>query len=406
MPSEKLLYFSNLLVSRLINAGKSASSISPSEILCVKLDEIGDMATALVVFPWLKKQFPSAKITVLCKPFAGSLLDNNPNIYRVIHNINEWEIRYDMVIELRGTWQTLWKSIHPKFWPIFRLDRGWIRFIQRGKQMHESITNFRIVEPLLDLEKLGMNLPNSRSKSRFLPIDSNLMLRSHDLLFPSSEDKKASEIWISQAKDEALERTGEQPLGVAVIHAGARKRLRQWPLTNFAEVARWLWVEQRIWPIWVCTKEEKEDLEGVFTPELGTLWVSEEAQPNNTSLLAFFALIQGSRIFIGNESGPLQLADLAGVPLLGLFGPGVPDVFYPTNAQVIHVGNEPSISNENKENLCTEETENISPKVVVHCLLNCNPCDQINCLHSNNPCIQRISVGTVIDVLKSRLLTQ
>lgn len=406
MKSEKLLYFFNILVSRVINAGKAIDSVQPSEILCIKWDEIGDMATALAVFPLLKKQYPKAKITVLCKPFAGSLLDNNPHIHAVIHDVNEWQSRYDLVVELRGTWKTMWRSLHPKFWPVFRVDRGWIRFLQRGNQPHEVITNLRTIEPLLkDNHRTHGSSNGNSSTKNFTPNNLRDELGSQPLLFPSASDECDAEEWLSKARNEAISRMGDIPVGMAIIHAGARKSLRQWPLENFAEVSRWLWSERKIWSIWVCTQEEKSDIQKVYSPDLGTLWVSEEAEPKNTSLLAFYALIKRSSVFIGNESGPLQLADLAGIPLLGLFGPGVPHVFYPFNAEVLKLGDVNLQANSsNSDNDTTGEKSPM--KLVIHCLLACNPCDQEHCIHPQRPCMHRISISIVLEELKNRLLTQ
>jgi len=405
MNSEKALYFFNILVSRLINAGKQARSLQPSKILCVKLDEIGDMATALGVFAELKKSFPSAEITVLCKPFAGSLLHNNPNVDRIIYELKQWNSAYDLVVELRGTWKTLWRALNYKYWPGYRVDRGWIRLKQRGNQPHEAITNYRIIEPVL---KAALSSEISLISSNFsggnvqFPGSTGL-----GLIHPTSEDAAAAELWMSQAQRQAFAVKGELPKGTAIIHAGARRVLRQWPLGNFATVADWLWEHHRIWPIWVGTAEEKPNLESVWKSDLGTLWISEEASPRNTSLLAFYAFIQRASLFIGNESGPLQLAALGDVPLLGLFGPGVEHVFYPIGAQVFSVSETGAISTEEQREVIEKETTVPGvPKAILHCVLPCNPCDQLHCIQPGNPCIQRISLTAVIQVLDKYVLTQ
>ena len=48
-----------------------------------------------------------------------------------------------------------------------------------------------------------------------------------------------------------------------------------------------------------------------------------------SSLGTFASVISRAELFLGNESGPLQIADAMGVKSIGLFGPGVKDVFYP-----------------------------------------------------------------------------
>jgi ADP-heptose:LPS heptosyltransferase len=160
----------------------------------------------------------------------------------------------------------------------------------------------------------------------------------------------------------------------------------------------------------VGTSEEKESLQSVHTPELGTLWISEEAEPQNTSLSAFYALISKANLFIGNESGPLQLASLSGVPLLGLFGPGVERVFYPwgSDVTVLNALGEIIRTDSTTHNIQEEGylAKGKNKKVVIHCLLDCNPCDQVNCIHPDNPCMHRISIHQVVAILQNQFFTQ
>lgn len=375
--TEKHLYFANLLVSRFISASKRADKLSPETILCVKWDEIGDMATSVHVFTLLRARYPDAEITVLCKPFVATMLENHPAVNHVITSIGDWKKQYQLVVELRGTWTTLWKSLHWKTMPNFRVDRGWIRFLQRGNQLHETETNYNIIAPLLD------GLPNQQGK-----------------LFPSLQAETHAMNWARICRREAeeydLQRMGDiKGIRLAMVHVGARKQLRQWPLFNFAQLASTMWTH-RIWPIWVGVAEEKESLLKVRElAGIGSVWVGGETEPQDASLLAFYAFMQQCDVFIGNESGPLQIADLAGIPLLGIFGPGVERVFYPRDAKVVKLngdGWEVDFSAENS-------SETNSHSRVVHCLMDCNPCDQVNCVHPNNSCIQRITVDLVFRTL-------
>ena len=96
---------------------------------------------------------------------------------------------------------------------------------------------------------------------------------------------------------------------------------------------------------------------------------------SNFGLQGFASLCKYATIFLGNESGPLQIAaTYKTLPLIALYGPGVPNVFYPIG----------------------------SNKRVLHHVLDCNPCDQVNCVQPNNPCIeiiQTLDVQNEIDLL-------
>jgi ADP-heptose:LPS heptosyltransferase len=355
MMSEKWLYFFNILASRWVNAlgpGGFGFSMRPSapeksspersngqgsmkpklaikSILVVKWDEIGDMAAAVHVFGTLKSAYPEAELHVLCKPFVSTLIAGDLAIDKVITHIEDWQERYDAVIELRGTWQTLRKSLSLRTMPKYRLDRGWVRFLQRGAQPHEVVTNERIIRPLV-----GEGFPIAKRQ-----------------LFPSIAELAKAQGW-AESKD------------YAILHTGARRELRRWPLERFVALSKWLLSEKNHIPIWVGTAEEEGQLDEAFAMgAAGKKWVP----PEGSSLLSFYAFIASSKLYVGNESGPLQLADIAEVPLVAIYGPGVPDVFYPQ-------------SNRSR---------------VLHEVLDCNPCDQIQCVRPSDRCIDRISLASV-----------
>ena len=85
---------------------------------------------------------------------------------------------------------------------------------------------------------------------------------------------------------------------------------------------------------------------------------------NGFSLSEFSCLCSKANFYVGNESGPLHIASAFDVPLLGLYGPGVPNVFYPMGKN----------------------------SKVLHHVLACNPCNQLDCVEPESPCITRIQV--------------
>jgi ADP-heptose:LPS heptosyltransferase len=381
--AEKHLYFCNILVSRWVNAlglgqGRlksgfvSGVNVDPSasgaihsvvaiqssikSILVVKWDEIGDMAAAVHVFGTLKLAYPDAKITVLCKPFVASLIAGDPAVDEVITSIEDWQERYDLLVELRGTWKTLWKSLALRTMPKYRVDRGWVRFLQRGDQPHEVVTNERIIRPLL-----GKGEPIAKRA-----------------LYPSAAEIAQAQEWSDWAlsgeggaqvdpsfnQSEGKETDSAEFIGYAILHTGARRELRRWPLERFVILSKWLLKEKNLMPIWVGTSDEEHQLDEAFVlGAAGKKWVA----PEGSSLLSFYAFIASSKLYAGNESGPLQLADIAEIPLVAIYGPGVPDVFYPMSAQ----------------------------SRVLHEVLDCNPCDQIHCVRPSDRCIDRIGLASV-----------
>jgi ADP-heptose:LPS heptosyltransferase len=389
MMSEKWLYFFNILVSRWVNALGPGGLRSPIKtILVVKWDEIGDMAAAVHVFGTLKSAYPEAELHVLCKPFVSTLIAGDPAIDKVITNIEDWQQRYDVVVELRGTWQTLRKSLSLRTMPKYRVDRGWVRFLQRGAQPHEVVTNERIIRPLVGegfLVSKRQLFPSEAEVAEAKgwtdwaigtdqifggsssdPTYFNSNNSPNEVLAEGRLDFSVKEVSgdVNSIFHQAAGVTNNHADGYAILHTGARRELRRWPLERFVALSKWLLSEKNLIPIWVGTAEEESQLDEAFAMgAAGKKWVA----PEGSSLLSFYAFIASSKLYVGNESGPLQLADIAEVPLVAIYGPGVPDVFYPLSTR----------------------------SRVLHEVLDCNPCDQIHCVRPSERCIDRIFLATV-----------
>jgi len=334
--SEQLLYLANILMSRWVNAAKNAAAIQPQTILCVKYDEIGDVVNSTHIFALLKEKFPKATLHVLTKPYSAPLLEGNPHIDVVMTDIGAWKTRYDIVVEMRGTWRSLFKTL--RYYPKLRFDRGWVRLQHRGNQLHEVETNAEIVKELVG--DLAPQAPQ---------------------LYLMEKHKLVAAHFISSHK---LSR-------FAVIHAGARKALRRWPAQNFAALADHLQEQYGLQVVLAGIPEEVPQLQEIAQKAQHPVHLFTDG----FSLLDLAALLAQAALFVGNESGPLQVADVMQTPLVALFGPGVPTVFYPRNPK----------------SRC------------IHHILECNPCDQVHCKFPENTCMQRITQAEVYTAVAALL---
>ncbi|MBU6324565.1 MAG: glycosyltransferase family 9 protein [Bacteroidetes bacterium] len=330
--AEQRLYLANMLLSSLIRRLRRKQP-DIRHILCVKLDEIGDMATCTHVFALLKKRYPEARLSVLCKPFNRELLAHDPHVDEILTDVAQWNRRFDLVAELRGTWNTFFKSL--RYLPKLRVDRATVRFAQRGKQAHELQTNFRIVEPLL----------------RGIPFEPAQ-------LYPGTAAEQETGAWLHNNVNGPF----------AVLHTGARRELRRWPAERFAALARQLHAQYGLSIVLPGGPDEQEALQALAA----TMEVPVQVFPAQFSLNHFAALCVKAALFVGNESGPLHIACAMNAPVVGIYGPGVREVFYPWSER----------------------------NALVHHVLECNPCDQIHCVYPDSPCIRRASLEEVLDAVK------
>ncbi len=336
---EKLVYAFSMMLTRFINRSKLLHKIQPQSILVVKLDEIGDMCYALHVFDLLKKQYPSSIITVYCKPFASSLLQNHPAVHNIIHQLDEIPTNIDLWVELRGNFKTIFKALFRR--PKVRLDRGTIRFKNKmqGAHPHEIVTNQQIIAPLFQTMP-AQSYP-------LLTIGDQAQLQVHNYL------------------------EAHQINDYVLIHPGARKELRRWKPQLFAALADWLTLEMGVQVVLIGDQNETGLIASII--EKASSKVHSAAGIGDLTFLA--ALMAQAKLFVGNESGPLCMASVSNIPCVGLFGPGEPNVFYPIGKQSAYI----------------------------HHVLPCNPCNQLTCQRPEQTCMDLITLNEVQLKIKSLL---
>ena len=333
MKKEKIIYFLSMMLSRLINLGKKPEKLNFQKILIIKLDEIGDVVNSLHVFYLLKNKYPKAEVTLLCKPFIGNLIKNDPSINKIVYTVADLESKYNLIADLRGNFETLKYEIkHP---PDFRIDRARVRWNNKmkGGHPHEVETNFQILLPL----KIDRSL--------------NFELK----LFPSDEDKFVAEEFMQK----------NELTNFILFHTGARRMLRRWSEKNFSRLALELKEKHKLDIIFVG---DDSDVEVIKSIQKDFNFVTFSIAGKFT-LLQFSALCNKAKLFIGNESGPLHIAAASSVPAVGLFGPGEPITFYPYGKKT----------------------------TFIHHVLECNPCDQIHCVRPESPCIDLITQVEVME---------
>jgi len=117
----------------------------------------------------------------------------------------------------------------------------------------------------------------------------------------------------------------------AVLNPGASRRqaFKKPPAPLFGAAARAL-ADHRIPSIVVCGPGEEADADRVIAAAHGA---AHRAPATNLASLA--ALLQGARIFVGGDSGPLHLACGVGCPVVGLYGPTDPIVNTPWNVPFV-----------------------------------------------------------------------
>ena len=111
-----------------------------------------------------------------------------------------------------------------------------------------------------------------------------------------------------------------KPDGNVLVHSGAGQSVRVWPLERFAAIVARLRREGRT-VIVACDPDQRD-----WWLKTGETQV---ATPHDVSDL--LRLVDTSRVFLGNDSGPSHLAAYCGIPTFTIFGPQITEWFAPLN---------------------------------------------------------------------------
>jgi ADP-heptose:LPS heptosyltransferase len=114
----------------------------------------------------------------------------------------------------------------------------------------------------------------------------------------------------------------------AVLQPGARLFTMRWPVEKYAEIARWLLATHGV-PSVVNVGARDEDIAASVRREMRDCAVV----PEPFHLRELIALVAGSRIFVGNDSGPAHVATAAGRPSVVIFGSTNPAQWRPWRSQ-------------------------------------------------------------------------
>jgi lipopolysaccharide export system permease protein len=264
-----------------------------TKILFITSTRLGDAVLSTGALDALIRQYPEAEITVACGPLVAGLFAPAPGVVRVIPLKKEsygrhWlklacataGERWDVIADLRNS-------------ALSRLLPARKKYIW-GKQ----------AEGLHKVEQIAAVM--------------------------GAKPPPAPRLWFDEAALKDAERLIPEGGPVLAVGPAAGWPGKTWPVQNFIALTGWLTAQDGILPgarvavIAAPGEEEtaRELLEAV--PERCRLDVIAKASP-----LVAAAAIKRCAFYVGNDSGLMHAAAAVGVPTLGLFGPGWPQLYRP-----------------------------------------------------------------------------
>ncbi len=266
-------------------------------ILVISLSNIGDIILTFPVLDILRKDFPSAKLSVVIGPKGEALFQKNPFLDEVyIFDKHQSPLRtiqwifqlrkknFDLVIDLRNT------AIPFFLTPKYRTSLFVPKNNEHRKQKHLN---------------------------RLKAVYSFDLYPRKKILFVPEEDKD----YLRQLR---REKSFESQKYV-VVAPGAANHDKRWTPEGFAQVGDQL-VEKFQWKVILVGDQNDQD----GAQKIESLMKQGSVNLCGTlSLLQLAELLAGCELALVNDSAVMHLASYLDVPVVALFGPTNPDHYGP-----------------------------------------------------------------------------
>jgi ADP-heptose:LPS heptosyltransferase len=144
-------------------------------------------------------------------------------------------------------------------------------------------------------------------------------------LFLNESDRAwAREYWMGKGV------TAEERGTVIIIHPGSGSKKKVWPLDRFLKLTEVLQKQFSSRILVVLGPAEGPETRKIFENERPGLSILAKG----LSLIQLASVMEGCRLFVGNDSGISHLAAALGIPTLAMFGPTDPKVWSPRGKNV------------------------------------------------------------------------
>jgi lipopolysaccharide heptosyltransferase II len=297
------------------------------KLLIVRLRLIGDVVFTTPLIRALRRRYPDAHLTYLVESAAAAVVSGNPHLNEVVTvaHTHGWRRvtddlklarrlrrdRFDIAIDLHGgprsAWLT-WATRAPVRVGYDVAGRSWMYTTAvhrpRGLRPRHSVVNQWDVLAALDQ---AWPAPDAEHDPVEMTVD------------PAAARSISRRLSGWGVIDGAR---------IIVLHVSAGNPFRRWPESAFAELAAA--VVQREAHRWVLVTSGPSDHEAAArvvdaARQHAPLAAPRIVDAEGLSLPELRALFDRTALFIGGDSGPLHVAATSRAPIVGLYGPTLPE---------------------------------------------------------------------------------
>ncbi len=294
-------------------------------ILIIKPSSLGDIVLALPALSALRRSFPDAKISWLIRPEFAPLLENHPDLNKIIifdrkligkffypagfkallYLIKKLRsANFDAVFDLQGLFRTAClarlSGCKNRFGMASAREFAHLLYTHKITQDNKTI---HLVDFYLKIVRAG-GASDTQPKF-FLPID------------PAAQ----------QSVQRLLDNRKIKPKNFAVLISTSARKGKCWPIENFASIAEKLYTQFKLPSIATGLASEKGYIDRLS--HLSKTPVIKLA--GSLSLKQLVALLASAKIVLSNDTGPGHIAAALNTPVVMIFGYSNPARVAPYN---------------------------------------------------------------------------
>jgi lipopolysaccharide heptosyltransferase III len=286
-----------------------------AEILVIRLRSLGDLVLETPALAALHSWRPDLKISVLVEPRFAAVFEGNPAIAELIFS--------------RGSAFTTAAKFRARHFPIVFNQHGGPRsailtgFSGSPKRVgwsgyqYSFLYNVRAPDAKEFYGREAVHTAEHRISQFYWAGLPRGPIPNADV-FPQSDA-------VASATRKLAEKGIAPGAPYAVLQPGARLAEMRWPVVRFAELARWLREHHRVESVVNLGASDSE-----ITPEVRREMRDCSVVPETPlDIRELIALVAGSRIVIGNDSGPMHIAAALQRPSVAVFSVTDPAQWHP-----------------------------------------------------------------------------
>ncbi len=311
------------------------------KILIIRYRFIGDTVLTIPFIDNVKANLPEAQIDVLVSPNSGELLENNPQVNKVLyfdntkfHKYEKEETKKQRNKETRS-FESFFDCVkglrNEKYDLSFVLKRSFssalISFLSGIKHRIGFDTEFRsfLLTHSVKYDETTHELDNFLNCLKPLDVKTE---RYSPIIYPNEKEKEKAEGFLVR-----LDRFKPKVL----IHATSAHPYKQWPKRYFAELMDFLYKKYEAQFIFTGAKIDKDVYEQILK------WCESRSKFKTldlcglTSIRECFPIYKGLDLALCVDSGNAHIAAASGIPTYVLYGPTSPEKWLPVGKSVFPV---------------------------------------------------------------------